>query len=87
MSLRNGFGVFFFALTFVTACAYSFAGQSTTDSPCATPDARPPRLQSFDIEHPVELTDIQSTIEVGVIPPDDPPDVTGLRWRFGRPYL
>jgi hypothetical protein len=69
MSLRNGFGVFFFALTFVTVCAYSFAEQSTTDSPCATPDARPPRLKSFDIKHPVELTDIQSTIEVGVYPP------------------
>jgi len=62
MSLRNRFGAFFFALTFVTACAYSFAEQSTTDSPCATPDARSPVLESFSMVHLTALNAITSTI-------------------------
>jgi len=63
MSLRNRFGAFFFALTFVTTCAYSFAGQSTTDSACVTTDARPPVIKSFLIEHRVDVTTIKSTIQ------------------------
>jgi len=62
MSLRNRFGVFFFALTFVTAYASAFAEQSTTDGPCATPDARSPVLESFSMVHPTAVTAITSTI-------------------------
>jgi hypothetical protein len=61
MSLRNRFGAFFFALTFVTACAYSFAEQSTTDSACVPPDAPPPVIKSFLIEHVANVAAINST--------------------------
>jgi hypothetical protein len=62
MSLRNRFGVFFFALTFVIACAYSFAEESTTDTACLTLDARPPVVKSFLLEHRVNVLTIDSTI-------------------------
>ena len=69
MSLRNRFGVFCFALIFVTAYTYAFAKPPTTDSPCTPSDARPPVIESFSIVHPTALDAIKSTIE-GVLPPD-----------------
>jgi len=69
MSLRNRFGVFFFALTLVTAYTYAFADPSTTDSPCATPDEKSPVVESFSIEHPTTVDAIKSTIQ-GVLPVD-----------------
>jgi hypothetical protein len=69
MSLRNRFGVFCFALIFVTAYTYAFAKPPTPDSPCATPHEKSPVLESFSIVHPTALDAIKSTIE-GVLPPD-----------------
>lgn len=74
MLLRNRCGVFFFALTFVTACfvtacGNSSGGQATTDNPCPTPDDPPPLLQSFAIVHPTSFSAISATI-MGVVPDD-----------------
>ena len=62
MSLRNRFGVFCFALIFVTAYTYAFADPKTTDSACLTPDARPPVVERFSIVHLTALNAIKSTI-------------------------
>jgi hypothetical protein len=63
MSLRNRFGVFCFALIFVTAYTYAFADPPTTDSACATPHEKPPVVESFSIVHPTDVSAIKSTIE------------------------
>jgi len=62
MSLRNRLGAFFFVLTFVIACPYAFAEQTTTDSVCATPDARSPVITSFSTEHAIDLSEFKITI-------------------------
>ncbi len=69
MSPRYRFGVFCFALIFVTAYTYAFADPPTTDQPCTNPNEKSPVLESFSLEHPTALDAIKSTI-AGVLPPD-----------------
>ena len=58
MTLRNRFGAFPFALTFMAACTVPLAAQTTTPSTCTTP---PAGVTSFLIEHAVDVTTIKTT--------------------------
>src|SRR5207244_4552240 len=62
MSLRNRFGLFCFALIFVTAYTYAFADPPTTYSACTTPHEKSPVVESFSIVHLTDVSAIKSTI-------------------------
>src|SRR5262245_13879424 len=61
--------VFCFALIFVTAYTYAFADPPTTDKPCTNSNEKSPILERFEMEHPTDVSAINSTIN-GVVPPD-----------------